>query len=160
MPTAERGGVSSQHTDRAVKRSDTVLCAMSDGSETDDLDAIRSAKREQLLEESGPTDTPVHVESVAHLDELVADGSVVLVDFYADWCGPCRMLEPTVETIAAETPATVAKVDVDELQDLASLYNVQGVPTLLLFADGAVVERTVGVQTETALRTLVDEYSQ
>ena len=102
---------------------------------------------------------PVHVTGPDHLDELVNDGGVVLVDFYADWCGPCKMLEPVVERIAAETAATVAKVDVDSQQALASQYRVQGVPTLHLFADGEQVEQLVGARDEGALRSLVERYT-
>ena len=108
--------------------------------------------------EHGPTE-PVHVTGPDHLDELVADGGVVLVDFYADWCGPCKMLEPVVERIAAETAATVAKVDVDSQQGLASRYQVQGVPTLYLFAGGEQVERLVGARDESTLRSLVEQYA-
>jgi thioredoxin 1 len=83
----------------------------------------------------------------------------VLVDFYADWCGPCKMLAPVVETIAAETTATVAKVDVDQHQNLAREYQVQGVPTVYLFADGESVERLVGMQDEGTLRDLIEQYA-
>jgi thioredoxin 1 len=69
------------------------------------------------------------------------------------------MLEPTVEAIAAETGATVAKVDVDEHQPLAQQFNVQGVPTLVLFADGEAVEQVVGVQDKGTLVDLVEQYS-
>jgi len=68
---------------------------------------------------AGTADEPVHVEGQSQLDELVDTGGVVLADFYADWCGPCQMLEPVVEKLAAETDATVAKVDVDANQRLA-----------------------------------------
>jgi thioredoxin 1 len=66
------------------------------------------------------------------------------------------MLDPIVESIAADTSAVVAKVDVDALQDLAREYQVQGVPTLYLFADGEPTERLVGMQDESRLRSLVD----
>ncbi|GGN89656.1 MULTISPECIES: thioredoxin family protein [Haloarcula] len=108
--------------------------------------------------ETESTDTPIHVESEAHLDELVADTSVLLVDFYADWCGPCRLLEPAIETVAADTSAGVAKIDVDEAPALAREFGVRGVPTLLLLADGDPVERRVGLEDETTLRTLIDEH--
>ncbi|SEH36939.1 thioredoxin [Halopenitus malekzadehii] len=104
-------------------------------------------------------DEPVHVNGQEALDGIVADGGVVLVDFHAEWCGPCKMLEPVVKTLAAETDATVAKVDVDENQALASAYGVRGVPTLVLFADGEQVEEVVGAQPEDQLRALIDRHT-
>jgi len=143
---------------------------MSDASDPEDIEAIKERKKEQLaarLDDDGSeaeTDgqeavEPVHVESEAHLNDLVDDRDVVLVDFYADWCGPCQMLEPVVESIAAETTATVAKVDVDAHQGLAREYGVQGVPTLFLFADGEPAERLVGMQDESRLRSLVEQHA-
>jgi thioredoxin 1 len=104
-------------------------------------------------------DEPVHVDDEQALTKLVEGGGVVLVDFYADWCGPCQMLEPVVETLADETDATVAKVDVDANQALASTFGVRGVPTLVLFADGEQVEEIVGAQPEERLRSLVEKYA-
>jgi thioredoxin 1 len=109
---------------------------------------------------SGPASEPIRVDGQSQLDDIVAEHGVVLVDFYADWCGPCRMLEPVVETLAAETDATVAKVDVDANQQLAQAYGVRGVPTLVLFADGEQVEEVVGVQGEDQLRSLVGRYTE
>jgi thioredoxin 1 len=109
------------------------------------------------------TDTatePIYIDGDAQLDEVVADHDVVLTDFYADWCGPCQMLEPVVETIAAETDAAVAKVDVDANQQLAGAYGVRGVPTLILFADGEQVEEMVGVQGEEQLRALIETHTE
>jgi thioredoxin 1 len=154
----------------------------SDAGDPDDIEAIKERKKEELAaklddevtgadegpgadeepnpESDGLSDLePVHVESEAHLDELVGDRDVVLVDFHADWCGPCQMLEPVVESVAAETDATVAKVDVDAHQGLAREYGVQGVPTLFLFADGEPAERLVGMQDESRLRSLVEQYA-
>ncbi|WP_335998877.1 thioredoxin [Halorientalis halophila] len=134
---------------------------MSDASDPEDIDAIRERKKEELKAElSGAAggDEPIHVESRDHFADLTADG-VVLVDFYADWCGPCQMLEPTVESVAANTSATVAKVDVDQHQAIAQDFGVQGVPTLVLFADGESVEQVVGVQDEGTLVTLIEQYA-
>jgi thioredoxin 1 len=141
-----------------------------DVSDGEDIEAIKERKKEELAarldddgsesEPDGPVAVePVHVENEAHLNDLVADRDVVLADFYADWCGPCQMLEPVVESIAAETTATVAKVDVDAHQGLAREYGVQGVPTLFLFADGEPAERLVGMQDESRLRSLVEQYA-
>lgn len=115
-------------------------------SDADDIDDIREKKRERLAARAGSPDEPVAVEGRSHFEDLLEDHHLVLVDFHADWCGPCQMLEPTVEEVAAESDATVAKVDVDVHQDLAQAHRVQGVPTLLLFVDGDPAERMVGVQ--------------
>jgi thioredoxin 1 len=133
---------------------------MSDADDSDEIDAIREQKREQLKQqlESTAADEPIHVESGDHFEELTGDG-VVLVDFYADWCGPCKMLEPIVEEVAAETAATVAKVDIDQHQPLARQYNVQGVPTMHLFVDGEPTEQLVGVQDKETLTSLVGRYT-
>ncbi|MFB6071717.1 MAG: thioredoxin [Halobacterium sp.] len=105
------------------------------------------------------TNEPLQVDGQSQFDDVVAENDVVLADFYADWCGPCQMLEPTVETLAAETDATVAKVDVDANQRLANTYGVRGVPTLVLFAAGEQVEEVVGLQGEDRLRELVETYT-
>jgi thioredoxin 1 len=140
---------------------------MSDASDGDEIDRIREQKRQELIEgadtgsEAGedggdaPTE-PVHVESADHLDRLVEQYDTVLVDFYADWCGPCEMLEPTVEEIAEEGRAVVAKVDIDRLQGLAQQAGVRGVPTLQLFADGREVKQWVGVQDKGTLTAAID----
>jgi len=133
-----------------------------------DRDQIRREKVNELREKvangdaadavDGP-DEPVHVESADHFNDLLARDGTVLADFYADWCGPCQMLEPIVADLAAETDATVAKVDVDQLQRLAQQYRVQGVPTIHLFADGERVERLVGVRQKDELRSLIEQHA-
>ena len=135
---------------------------------TDELEEIRQRKMEELrsgerqtgadAESDESPSEPVHVDGVEEFQDAVNDG-VVLVDFYADWCGPCKQLEPIVERIAAGTDATVAKVDIDANQGLAAQYAVRSVPTLLLFANGEQVEQLVGVQQEQQLRSLIERYS-
>ncbi|MFB6123017.1 MAG: thioredoxin [Haloferacaceae archaeon] len=105
-------------------------------------------------------DEPLAIGGQHRLQTVVDDYDVVLVDFYADWCGPCQMLEPVIEDLAAETPAAVAKVDVDRQQSLAAEFGVQGVPTLLLFADGSPVERLVGVREKRHYAELVERYAE
>jgi thioredoxin 1 len=138
----------------------------------DELEAIREEKREKFAgpetadeSETAPNEAktapgePVHVGSVEEFSTLTTEYDVVLVDFYADWCGPCTMLEPTIAAIAEKTDAAVAKVDIDEHQGLAAQYGVRGVPTLLLFADGEQVEQVVGVQDEAKLTSLVERHA-
>ncbi len=70
---------------------------------------------------------------------------MVLVDFYADWCGPCRMLSPVIEELARELPdLKVIKVNVDEREDVAKMFGVMSIPTLILFRDGQMNKKQVG----------------
>lgn len=70
---------------------------------------------------------------------------MVLVDFYADWCGPCRMLSPVIEEVARELPdLKVIKVNVDEREDIAKMFGVMSIPTLILFRDGQMNKKQVG----------------
>lgn len=86
----------------------------------------------------------IHIESVKQYDELLAKGEV-LVDFFATWCGPCKMLSPVIEQVAAEHPElTVLKIDVDEVGALAQRYNVASIPTLLYVKDGEVKNQALG----------------
>ena len=103
------------------------------------------------------TGTPIHVESEDHLEELLGEHDVVLVDFHAEWCGPCKMLEPTVEEIAAETDATVLKVDIDDLRAVAQDAGVRSVPTLAFYKNGEEAERVVGVQDKSDLVGVIDQ---
>jgi thioredoxin 1 len=81
----------------------------------------------------------------------------VLVDFWAEWCGPCRQLAPTIEAIAEEhsSAVSVVKLNVDENPTTAAVYGIKGIPTLMLFSDGKEVERIVGVASkDTIVRTI------
>lgn len=79
--------------------------------------------------------------------EVIKSGKPAMVDFWAVWCGPCRMVGPVVEEIAGEYngKAVVAKVDVDTNQDIAAKYGIRNIPTILYFKDGEVVDKVVGV---------------
>ena len=142
-----------RHTAEGINFTLAVLFSMSDA---EDIEEIRRRKREELATRTESPDEPIDVEGAEHLEELLEEHPVVLVDFYADWCGPCKMLAPTVAEIAAETDATVLKVDIDAHQDLAAEYQVQGVPTLYLFGNGEVEERMVGVQDKGTLAQKVE----
>ena len=87
--------------------------------------------------------------------EVLQSDKTVLIDFYADWCGPCKVLSPIVEEFASENPdIKVVKVNVDEAQNLAINYEVMSIPTLVVIKDGKEVNRRIGVINKTDLMSL------
>lgn len=94
-----------------------------------------------------------------NFDETVLRGkSPVLVDFWAEWCAPCRMIAPVVDQIAQDYEGRVAvgKINIDEEPDLAGRYGVMSIPTLILFKDGGVAEKTVGVVGKDRIAAMLD----
>ena len=100
--------------------------------------------------------------SVLHVNQESFDkiihqpGKTVLVDFWATWCGPCRMIAPVVEAVAEERPdITVCKVDVDEERELAMEYGISSIPTLLVFKDGQIANKSIGVISKEKMMSLL-----
>lgn len=90
--------------------------------------------------------------------KVLNSGGVALVDFYAEWCGPCQMMSPVIAELEKEMEgkAVVGKVDVDKSPDLASKYGVMSIPTIIVFKDGKEVSKMVGAQSKDALMQAID----
>jgi thioredoxin 1 len=103
---------------------------------------------------------PIHVTDIAFEDKVLKAELPVVVDFWAPWCGPCKMIAPVLEDMAAqfEGQVIVAKVNTDENPVWAIKYGVQGIPTLLFISNGEVVDRQVGVLPAPALKVKVEGF--
>jgi len=104
-----------------------------------------------------------HIKQISDKDfetDVLQSSSPVLVDFWAEWCGPCRMIAPMLDRLAEKytDKLAIVKVNVDEHQGLAQKYNVRGIPTLVLFKNGNVIATHVGITTESKLSNFIDEH--
>lgn len=95
----------------------------------------------------------------SNFDETIKNG-VVLVDFWATWCGPCKMLAPTIEELATEYKgrAVVGKVDVDENPDLAERFGIMSIPSVFVFVNGEVKEKLIGYRLKAQIAEVLDKY--
>lgn len=103
---------------------------------------------------------PIHVTDAAFEQTVLKSELPVVVDFWAPWCGPCRMVAPTLEKLAKEHAGKllIAKVNTDDHPEWASRYGVQGIPTMLLISGGKLIHRQVGALPEPMLRDLVAQF--
>lgn len=102
----------------------------------------------------------VHVSDATFKDEVLNSDQPVLVDFWATWCGPCRMVAPVVEEIAGETEGKlkVAKLDVDANVGTSSEYKIMSIPTLMVFKGGEVVDKLIGFMPKDAMMTVINKH--
>lgn len=99
----------------------------------------------------------LHITSETFEQEVLKSDKPVLLDFWADWCGPCKMLMPIIEDVAVDMPdAKICKINVDEEPDLASKYKIMSIPTLMVVKNGEVVKTEVGVQSKSKIKEMLE----
>jgi thioredoxin 1 len=100
---------------------------------------------------------PIKLTNQNFIKEVNESNKTVLVDFYADWCGPCKMIAPIIEDIASELPEiTVGKVNVDEESQLSNNFAVNSIPTIIVFKNGKMHKKAVGYQSKEQLKSLLN----
>lgn len=99
-----------------------------------------------------------HVITENNIDAVLASSKVVVVDFWAPWCGPCRVLGPTMDEVAAEYEgkAVVAKCNVDDCEDIAGKFGIRNIPALIFFKDSVIVDRTAGIVSKQEIESRID----
>lgn len=104
---------------------------------------------------------PIFIKDAKQFKEITSQG-VTLVDFYADWCGPCKMIAPIVDELATEYAgkANIVKVNVDEVQDVASQFSIRSIPTLTILKDGKEIGRVIGFRPKADLKRGLDKALQ
>lgn len=96
-----------------------------------------------------------HYSKEENFNEIIKNK--VLVDFYADWCGPCKMLAIEIEKVASEIDIDIVKVNVDEEEDIARRYGVMSIPTLILFENGQELKKTIGFMSKDKIKEFIED---
>ena len=101
-----------------------------------------------------------HIDTASFKEEVLNNGGVTIVDFFADWCGPCRKLGPILEEVESELKdkAKFVKINTDENIESAQKYQVSGLPTLLVFKNGEPIERMVGLMPKSSIITNIEKH--
>ena len=123
-----------------------------------ELEEIRRRKLRELLERRNYLDAPVHINE-GNFDEFVRKYPIVIIDCYADWCAPCKIVEPIIEESAKNFSGKIVfgKLNVDENRGIATRFNIMSIPTLLIFKDGRLMKRVIGALPKDKLISVFNE---
>jgi len=126
--------------------------------ENDELEAIKAKKMERLLKMKSPSG-PIKISDET-FDETINRNRLVIVDFWAEWCGPCMVLSPVIDQLAKEYAGKVlfAKLNVDENPAVTARFGVMSIPTLLIFKDSNLVDKIVGVAPKSRIESVLNSY--
>ena len=124
-----------------------------EGSKLATSEAVCGRCGAKLVVGAGDSKPAVVTDQTFDREVLQATGQPVLVDYWAPWCGPCRLIAPVLDQLAAESQGRyrIAKLNVDENPQVASRYQIASIPTMLIFKDGKIVDRLIGVQPKQAI---------
>ncbi|MEM4576750.1 MAG: thioredoxin [Candidatus Nezhaarchaeales archaeon] len=127
----------------------------------EELERIKEEKM-KFLEKKAHEGKVLHLNSATFKDLIRSEARPVLVDFWAEWCAPCRLLSPIIDKLAEKYSGKVifAKVNVDECPDLAEEFEIMAIPTLVLFVNGNEMERVVGLVPERRIEHLIMKYME
>ena len=123
-----------------------------------ELEEIRRRKLRELLERRNYPDVPLHINE-GNFDEFVREYPIVIIDCYADWCAPCKIVEPIIEESAKNFSGKIVfgKLNVDENRGIAMRFNIMSIPTLLIFKDGRLIKRVIGALPKDKLISVFNE---
>lgn len=100
----------------------------------------------------------IHLDVDSFKSEVLEGKGLVLVDFWASWCGPCKMLGPILDELSDEVTTKIAKVNVDDYPNIAADYGIRSIPTMIIFKDGEKVEQLIGLMQKGAIKEKLENY--
>ena len=120
----------------------------------------RALLHEVLVEGYMASDKVAHITDRDFDEQVIKGNGLILVDFWAEWCGPCRMVAPILDELAGEYEGqvTIAKLNVDENRETAARFGIRSIPTILFFKDGTQVEQVIGALSKSALKAKVQQH--
>ena len=129
--------------------------------EDEEIERIKKKKLQEMIDSQREERTGVLDLDTASFDAAVSKNRLTLVDFWAEWCGPCRMMHPVFERMAKKYPQIkFARVNVDQVQPVAQRYQVQSIPTFLLFKEGRIVDKMTGAVGEPGIHMIAKKHLQ